>query len=222
MANETALGINASFVKAASLLDLIRAAYQFTNGFCHIYAIRQEGHYRLVHFGERLGKGYLAIYSDVDRIMDYITYNPTENERFEMRDSIEDMDYQSARFHIIRVEDALFSDGNKIESLNVIKLSDHKSLVRLLADGVGVDDYVRTTYAFVSGDKRMVGTFEAVQDGETTTFVYAESDIPERGGGFFRYSYKDDRIDVVGSVLQNTDLYIKIVNLAEPLPFLTL
>ncbi|MGH2638887.1 MAG: hypothetical protein ACRDF4_06355, partial [Rhabdochlamydiaceae bacterium] len=105
----------------------------------------------------------------------------------------------------------------KFDNVIQMQIKDYASLVKALLTN-GSDDGLPAVYSFVSKGTRYIGTGDLMREGDTRVFTYSKTDEKEPFSALV-YEYTTDKVSAERKMSEKSTGYVKVINLAEPLPF---
>ena len=178
------------------------------------------GRHSLIAFGESLKKTRITYYVELQSKLNSMTYRISEGkEHLILSDNpVSQDEVHSMRIIPIEVQAQKFSFTAK-PSVSVIKAENALSLARQIAlKSSMAESGTEKVYSFIKDGERFIGSFEVIPDESVQTFVYAKMDST-KVFNFFRYNYTADTIEETDTLNSSSDVYVRVINLAEPFPF---
>ncbi len=214
-------GIEIEFIPLSSELDLGRLACNFSSDPKNLFAMEYDGN-RVFAFGEIVGSTRLAYYIESADDRGYAVYsakNENDTETFRITQAIaEEPKPNSYRFPIIKLEKkSLLEKGVKQNDIIYVKAQDYKSLLNGVINNSLNGESMGMVYSFESNGIRYVGSFDIITD-DAKVFVYAELEDTAMHS-FFAYDYSNGSLRKTERFSENSYIYVRIINLAVPLPY---
>jgi hypothetical protein len=212
----------AYYMELDSPLDLARQASSYEQG--NINAIKSGGAYRLMANGERFGDLRVIYYSNIEKIANFLIYNPGSDSKeiFEMKNAVMGgYDFKSYKFPVMELMSDPYKearDFKKADRVIKIQVKSPDSLVKSTANYAREEESVPRLYAFFHGNEHIIGTFDLFHESSARIFTYAITDKKEKFGAL-SYNYTDDTIEPVNSFVDKSVVYIRVINLKKPFPF---
>jgi hypothetical protein len=214
--------LSAYYMELESPLDLTRR--ESGNGPGSISAIKNGGVYRLLSYGEKLGDLRIVYYADVEKISNFLVYNPGSDskEGFEIVGSVPGgYDFKSYKFPIMELASDPYTeakDFKKADKIIKVQAKDPDSLIRSIVSQAHEDESVPRLYAFFNGKEHIIGTFGLFHESDAKIFIYSVTEIKKMFSAL-SYNYTDDKIEPVDSFTEKSLIYIRVINLKKPFPF---
>ena len=209
-------------IRVSSQLDLARYLCDFTPGAMPLFALKEGNKYRLFAEGEKINDTHIIYYTESDRVGRYCVYTPpsaSAKESLEITDRRSEPDYRVYRLDMVEfltkpyMEKRLHKD-----EIAFLRVSDPRPIITSLMHKGISNETIDKVYAFRHNGETFIGTFDLMADkAEPTWFVFAKFDM-DGAHGFFRYSTQADKVEPTDAPFDNQYFYVRIVNLAEPLP----
>ncbi len=201
-------------------LDIGRLAYTMGQEVKVIYAMDIEGKRSIFLLGEFIGDTRMLYYVPEEASGSYAVYSPKNENRlesFEITDRLGS--YASlgvSRIPIIELDNKNFkSKDPKPENILYVKAKRYGDIINAVINGNINGDSIGMVYKFRYGGKAYIGSFEIITD-DKKVFVYAETEDPD--GSFYVYDYSSGRISTAKSFSESSYIYVRIINLAAPMP----
>ena len=214
----------ACYIKLNSILDLARHTCDFTNMIRPINALKENGKYRLFSIGERVGSVRILYYYNSDRIDQFCFYNPNEDseEKLEMKSglSLETSDYKIYKIPLVELAKNPYTvkQDAKFE-VTQVQVKDFRSLVKaLLSRMAGEENGTPKVYAFFSKGVHYIGSFELFYESGAKFFAYAKV-VKKDIFCSMSYNYNDGSVEASKSFSGKSHIYVRVINIADPLPF---
>jgi hypothetical protein len=208
------------YLRAASIEDLCRYACKFD--FTSDTLLLSGG--RLLALAERVDETQIAYYAPTKEsgsvlLYEQASYGTKEKAEFTTRTDMPNKQYIS----VMRVDLSGFATTTTIDSKSVqpVKVEEPVDLIGAVIRNASHDERLAHVYSFSAGAKRALGAFDVI-DGLSNSriaFFYAYVD-PSKHGNFARYDYRNNVLDFVDIMEGHAYMYAKVINLAEPFPFL--
>ncbi|MDE1868709.1 MAG: hypothetical protein KGH60_01965 [Candidatus Micrarchaeota archaeon] len=211
------------YVQLHSLEDLLRIHVGEPHIPRHIRAIKDGSSYKLFLQGERFGDTRCIYYVKSQSIRKFCTLRIGHDgkESAELKDDIsEDMiDFKSFKVPIIEIPKEMYDTKAqaKFDNIVLMQIKDYASLVKALLTN-GSDEGMPMIYSFVSKGARYIGTGDLIREGDTRVFTYSKVGEKEPFSALM-YDYNTDRVTAERKLSDKATGYVKVINLAEPLPF---
>ncbi|MEM3841198.1 MAG: hypothetical protein QXN59_00675 [Candidatus Micrarchaeaceae archaeon] len=208
-------------IKLLSPLDLARYVSDSYLQNAPVMLIKNaSGRYSIVAYGENLKKSRIAYYAELQSKPSYMAYRIIDGK--EKLSFSADAALQEG-IHFLRIvpiemqyNKFSFSAKPKVLSIysnNAISLAKHIAL-RSSMNEMGTDK----VYSFIKDGERFIGSFDVMPEDDIQTFVYAKMH-DTKIFNFFRYNYTADTIEETDALYNSSDVYVRVINLAEPFPF---
>lgn len=201
-------------------LDIGRLAYTMGQEVKAIYAMDIGGKRSVFLLGEFIGETRMLYYFPEETSGSYAVYSPkNENgvESFEITGRL--TAYASlgvSRIPIIELDNKNFKTKEpKPEGILYVKAKKYEDIVNAVISGNINGDGIGMVYKFRYGGKTYIGSFEIITD-DKKVFVYAETE--DFDGSFYVYDYSSGKISTARSFSENSYIYVRIINLAAPMP----
>ncbi|MEM0154298.1 MAG: hypothetical protein QW814_00480 [Methanothrix sp.] len=212
--------IYVSPLQLADKLDIGRLAYTMSQEVKAIYVMDVNGRHSIFLLGEFLGDTRMLYYVPEDVTGSYAIYSPKNDnglESFEIAN--EPGSYANlgiSRIPLIELDSKNFkSKEPKPESILYVKAKRYEDVVNAVISGNINGDSIGMVYKFHYEGKTYIGSFEIITD-DKKVFVYAETEDFE--GSFYVYDYSRGKISTAKSFSENSYIYVRIINLAAPMP----
>ncbi len=207
-------------LQLADKLDIGRLAYTMGQEVKVIYAMDIGGKRSIFLLGEFIGDVRMLYYFPEESSGSYAVYSPkNENglESFEITDTPgSHASLAVSRIPIIELDSKNFkSKEPKPESILYVKAKKYGDVVNAIISGNINGDSMGMVYKFRSGGRTYIGSFEIITD-DKKVFVYSE--IEDFDGSFYVYDYSSGKISTAKSFSENSYIYVRIINLAAPMP----
>ncbi len=208
------------YLRASSVEDLCRYACKFD--FTSDTLLLAGG--RLIALGERVGETQIAYYSAVKESGSVIMYEPAsegskERAAFTARTDLPNKQYIS----VMRADLGRFSTASTIDpkGVQLVNVHDPTDLVGAVIRNASHDERLAHLYAFGSGGDVTLAAFDVISalSNDRLAFFYVRAGRSKLGN-FARYDYRSNVLDYVNTMEGHAYMYAKIINLAEPFPFL--
>ncbi|MDE1855168.1 MAG: hypothetical protein KGH57_02510 [Candidatus Micrarchaeota archaeon] len=208
------------YLRAVSVEDLCRYACKFD--FTSDTLLLSNS--RLIALGERIGETQIAYYAATKESGSVLLYEPAGYETKERASFTTNTDLPNKQYiNVMRVDLGKFATTSTIASKGVqlIAVEDPVDLVRAVIRNASHDEKLAHVYSFSVGAKRALGAFDVIDglSNDRLAFFYAYTGS-SKNGNFARYDYRNNVLDFVNSMEGHSYMYAKIINLAEPFPFL--
>ena len=209
------------YLRAGSVEDLCRYACKFD--FTSDTLLLSNS--RLIALGERVGETQIAYYAATGESGSVILYEPAGSETKERASFTTNTDLPNKQYiNVMRVDLSKFATTNSIETkdIQLIAVEDPLDLVRAVIRNASHDERLAHVYSFGSGAKRDLGAFDVIGglSNDRLAFFYAHTGS-SKVGNFARYDYRNNVLDFADGMEGHAYMYAKVINLAEPFPFLT-
>ncbi|MEM3236911.1 MAG: hypothetical protein QW046_01485 [Candidatus Micrarchaeaceae archaeon] len=213
-------GISLYFVEAKSITDIARHAYEFSAPRKIFVTASKPS--KLFVFGERVGNTVIAPYIEMEAtgsIIKYaLNYGDKDAAEFTAMDNVQT---NERYINVIKMDiSGIRLSEIKPKCVTKIRVENVQSIIKMIAlNSTGEDSQLGKVYAFDNKGRTVFGAFDIVEEleDEKRIFYYAESDKMEKN--FAAYDYATDRVKFVEGMDVGSQLYVKIINLAEPLSF---
>ncbi len=213
------------YLRAESAEDICRCAckFDFTSETL-VLAESGKGN-RLIALGERVGETQIAYYSAVKGSGGIILYEPATRDNRESMQFTTETDLPGKQYiNVMRADLGKFASASTIDAKKVqlVKISKPEDLVGAIIRKAAGDEKIASVYAFNVGAKRMIGAFDVLDSlsNDKPAFFYADAGAANRGN-FARYDYRSNVLDFANMMEGHAYMYAKVINLAEPFPFLS-
>lgn len=211
------------YVRVASLEDLCRLVcnFDFTAEPLVMYSHKKGN--RLVAFGEHVGDAQIAYYVDTRDDGSILLYEPGNRDGSETAAFVKSAE-QAGKYYInvVHADVGAYQETSKPDKkgMMLIKVEKAEDLVGAVVRKALKDERVACLYASGSGPKTLVAfnALGALADDKIT--IYYSTLKSKQEGDFARYDYKSNSLDFSGSMESHAYMYAKVINLAEPFPFL--
>ncbi|MEM3781404.1 MAG: hypothetical protein QXT43_00375 [Candidatus Micrarchaeaceae archaeon] len=211
------------FVRALSLGDLCRlvSAFQTTDT---LFYTKANGKASVAALGERIGKTQLAYYVNTATKGKFVNYEQLrDGERAELSDTAEFIPQTGSKYSINVISadlDALNAKRRRKESVTSIRLDSLLDLAKAAIRHSASNELVPHVYSFAAGTKHIFGAFDLIDElsDDRPAFYFTTSSQPA-DKAFIAYNYKDDSVTLSDRSDEHEYLYIKIVRLAEAMPY---
>ncbi|MCL5419927.1 MAG: hypothetical protein M1354_03570 [Candidatus Marsarchaeota archaeon] len=212
------------YVKAASMVDMARYAYNFDFSSKSMIADASRGHPRLLVLGESIGDAIMAYYINYDNPRSFIRYtfpsSSGERESAAFADSAEGPGKHS--INVLRMSLDAFCEAKNAGRRDAIgiRMGSPEDLAHAAIKRAVKEESFISLYAFEYRGKTVLCGFDLIEElmDEKKTFYYAVLK-DKRKAGFAKYSYADNTFEFTDTVEEHSFIYVKIINLAEPFPF---
>jgi hypothetical protein len=212
------------YLRAESAEDICRLAckFDFTSDTLVLPTSEKSG--RLIALGERVDETQIAYYAPVKGSGGIILYEPATSEHNERMSFTTNTDLPGKQYiSVLRADLSGFSSAKTIEAkkIQLVRILEPADLVGAIIRKAASDEKIAHVYAFSSGNKKLLGAFEVLGSlsDDKPIFYYAETD-GSKLGNFARYDYRANVLDFTGVMEGHAYMYAKVINLAEPFPFL--
>lgn len=212
------------YVKVSSMADLARYAYNFDFSSKSLILNKTGNGSRLMVLGECVKEAVIAYYINVDAPHKFIRYafpasaGEQESARFAESAEGSEKDY----INIFEADLGAFKELKGVGKNDVlqIRVGSVEDLMHAAIKKAIKEESFACLYAFEKEGKRFVCGFDLIEElaDDRKTFYYAVAKDKKRGG-FAKYSYATNTFEFAEAVGEHSYIYIKIINLAEPLPF---
>ena len=207
-------------LRLADKLDIGRLAYTMGQEVKVVYAMDIEGKRSIFLLGEFIGETRMLYYVPEEAQGSYAVYSPKNESRLESFEITGRLTaYASlgiSRIPIIELDNKNFKAKEpKPESILYVKAKKYEDIVNAVISGNINGDSMGMVYKFGSNGKTYIGSFEIITD-DKKVFVYAETESFD--GSFYVYDYSSGKISTAKSFSENSYIYVRIINLAAPMP----
>lgn len=207
-------------LQLADKLDMGRLAYTMGQEVKVIYSMDIEGKRSIFLLGEFIGDTRMLYYVPEEASGSYAVYSPkNENglESFEITDKIGPYaNLAISRIPIMELDNKNFkSKDPKPESILYVRAKKYSDVINAVINGNINGDSIGMVYKFHYRGKIYIGSFEIITD-DKKVFVYAEAE--DSDGSFYVYDYSSGRISTAKSFSDSSYIYVRIINLAAPMP----
>ena len=207
-------------LQLADKLDIGRLAYTMGQEVKVFYVMDIGGKRSIFLLGEFIGDTRMLYYFPEEASGSYAVYSPkNENgvESFEITDMLgSHASFTVSRIPIIELESKNFKTKEpKPESILYVKAKKYEDIVNAVISGNINGDSMGMIYKFRYEGKTYIGSFEIITD-DKKVFVYAETE--DFDGSFYVYDYSSGKISTARSFSENSYIYVRIINLAAPMP----
>ena len=208
------------YLRASSPEDLCRYACKFD--FTADTLILSGS--RLIAFGERIGETQIAYYAQTKEGGNVLLYEPASDESKERAAFTKSTDLPNKQYiNVMRADLGKFVTASTIDAKEVqlIEVANPTDLVGAVIRNASHDERLAHVYSFASGSKRALGAFDVIAglSNDRLAFFFAYIDSSKKGN-FARYDYRNNVLDFVDVMEGHAYMYAKVINLAEPFPFL--
>ncbi len=213
-------------VRLSSLEDLCRLVCTFdTTGIA--YRSKVNGRQALVSFGEKTDGSTIAYFLESNNSEAYIVYElPSEGaqERAFFSKEAQQPEPRKCIIHVVDADlSSLAGSGskrNKNEKINTIMFYSLLDLVKIATVKAVKDESVASLYSFSKGGQSFFAGFNFIDElaDDSCTVCFAKGEEPK--GPYIKYDYKADSLSFSNSADEPGYAYVKVIRLAEPLPFL--
>ena len=179
-----------------------------------------SGRYSTIAYGESLKKSRIAYYYESSEKPGPMLYrNSDGRERLEAAsEEGAPGDINAVPISPLEVSPSAFSFTTKPEAITV-KAMDYRSMLKSIALRSSLSDSgSEKVYSFIMDGDRYIGSFNALPDDEQQTFMYSKTGST-KVFNFFRYNYTAGTVEETDAVRSSSDIYVRVINLAEPFPF---
>ncbi len=211
------------YVKAVSLEDLCRHACNFDFTAEPLVMYKHKAGNRLVALGEHIGEAQLAYYVNTSADGSILMYELGYGNTGEHAGFVNSAD-QTGRNYINVVHADLGAYRETAEpdkkGIVLIKMERPEDLVGAVVRKSVRDESIACVYATGTGARTIVAfnALGALADDKLTVYYSRLDSKPD--GNFARYDYKNNSLGFVKSMESHAYVYAKVINLAEPFPFL--
>ena len=209
------------FVKAGSINDLCRYAYNFDFTSENLLLSKWKGKHRLILFGEQMKDGILAYYTETEKkavMIQYVSPSNGTSESVAFLDAASNQD--SNCINVVELDLSLLEEHKaKPGAVIEIRMGGIADLARAVIKKASKDGSMTHLYTFNHAGKHIVcgmDMIEALNDDKRMLY-YAVSD--EKPAEFIKYDYIRNTVDFSSSVGEHSYMYVKVINLAEPFSF---
>jgi hypothetical protein len=211
------------YVKAASLEDICRHACNFDFTAEPLIMYRHRSGNRLIALGEHIGDTQLAYYVESRGDGSILLYEPGNGETGESARFVGSADQTGKHYiNVVHADLSAYRESAEPDKKGIVLINVEKpeDLVGAIARKSVRDESMACVYATGAGAKRIVAfnALGALADDKLTVYYSRLGSKPE--GNFARYDYKDNSLCFVRSMESHAYVYAKVINLAEPFPFL--
>ncbi len=208
------------YLRAASIEDICRLVCRFD--FTSDTLLLSNG--KLMALGERVGETQIAYYITTKDNGSVLLYEPAYRETEERAMFTASTDLPNKQYiNVMRADLSRFATAAVVDekSVQLIKVEASTDLIGAVIRNASRDEKLAHVYCFSTGAKTVLGAFDAVEglSNDKIAFFYAYLGSPKRGN-FARYDYRNNVLDFVDSMEGHSYMYAKVINLAEPFPFL--
>ncbi len=212
-----------TYVKLASLKDFVKSSCDFSKNFLSTISFKTESGYRLISEGERVNETEILYYYDVDKISNFIIYNPVKDSQPEISSKKDNADmYNNYIISIANMLSNPFTNSDiKPGSVNIVKIESYKALLIATINHFSDDNSIGKIYLFNYSNKSYIGTFNLMSNSENSTLFFSKlpKEIMKEDNGFFKYDYNSDSIEINNNFSTDNLIHVRIINLAEPFKF---
>ena len=211
------------YVRAASLEDVCRHACNFDFTAEPLVMYRHRSGKRLVALGEHIGDTQLAYYVNSGGDGPMLLYEPGNGETKERAHFVSNADQTGKHYiNVVHADLSAYHEAKEPDKKGIVLINVEKpeDLVGAVARKSVRDESMACVYAFGAGTKTIVAfnALGALADDKLTVY-YSKLD-PRPECNFARYDYRDNSLGFVRSMESHAYVYAKVINLAEPFPFL--
>ncbi|MCL4388473.1 MAG: hypothetical protein M1564_00060 [Candidatus Marsarchaeota archaeon] len=179
-----------------------------------------SGRYSTMAYGESLKKSRITYYYESSEKPGMMLYRNSDG-----RERLEEAGEEGAAGDVnavpispIEVSPSAFSFTAKPEVITV-KALDYKPMLKNIALRSSISDSgSEKVYSFIMDGERYIGSFTALPDDEQQTFMYSKIGST-KVFNFFRYNYTAGTVEETDTVRSSSDIYVRVINIAEPFPF---
>ncbi|MEM3482758.1 MAG: hypothetical protein QW091_00950 [Candidatus Micrarchaeaceae archaeon] len=218
-------GIKILFVRAASLGNLCRFVCSFQNNDV-LFSTNVKGKPAIAALGEQINKVQLVYYVNTDKHGKFINYEMLQQdagERAELSNTAEFIPQSANRcsINVIHADFAkLEAKAQKKTKVTSIRLDSLLDLAKAAIRHSTNDEVLPHVYSFGSGSEWVFGAFDLLDElSDDNPIFYYTTARYDAGKAFIVYNYKDDSITFSNYNDEHAYFYIKIVRLAEPIPY---
>lgn len=211
------------YVQLSSLEDLARIHLGEPHIPRHLRALKDGNSYKIFIQGERFGDARCLYYVKAATLRRFCVLRVGHDgvERAELKDDVtEDVgDFKAFKVPIIEISKEIYDTKvqPKFDTVVQMQIRDYEALIKALLTN-GSDEGMPMVYSFVSKGSRYIGTGDLMREGDTRVFNYSKIDDKEQFSAL-AYDYNTDSVTAERKVSDKTTGYVKVINLAEPLPF---
>lgn len=210
-------GIAVEFVKVEAELDLIRYASRFSGPSLPIFAVEENGVYKLIALGEKLEKSRFAYYFESESINCCIIYKPKGSaETFFNQKKQVQQDYDAYNISIIELAENPFLQKSQ-SGIVFTEVKNYNDIIKMAIAESAESEELPHVYSFTIGNSRVIGFFASFSEDEQQIFLYSKAQIGKNS--FFRYNFADNKLDLLNGIKEDIGFYVRIINLAEPFKF---
>lgn len=213
------------YLRAGSLEDVCRLAcrFDFTSDTLLLHKSGSEN--RLISLGERIGETQIAYYASTNESGGIVLYEPATDSGKERMTFTSNTDLPGKYYiNVMRADLSKFTSASSIDKkeVQVVKVETLEDLVGAVIRRASGEEKIAGIYAFNLGSRRAFGAFDVIGtlSNSKPVFFYAFGDSG-KAGNFARYDYRNNILDFANAMEGHAYVYAKVINLAEPFPFLT-
>ncbi len=217
------MAIPSQFVKLRSVHDMARNVSTFGDLIRPIFAQKNQGGYRLMWPGAKIGECRIVLYCESKEIGNCLLYKPKSEFGEE---SVEFMAVQPSGpqggnaqcIPILELKNVPFEEKKPRIDASCIEARDSSQLIKAVITKAMDHETMGKVYVFSYKQARYVAAFGLIDEDELKFLTYSRLD---EGGEFcfFRYNYSNDRVEPTNTFGDHSYIYVRVVNLAEPFPF---
>ncbi len=212
------------YLRAASIGDICRYACRFDFTSETLLLSKESGSNKLIALGERIDGTQIAYFSDTRENGNLILYEPATEDGEERVAFTSNTDLPNKQYiNVMRADLSKFVPATGIDSKKVqlIKVENAADLVSAVIRKASSNERLASLYAFTLESERLLGAFDALDalSNDKPAFFFASAGSAKHGT-FARYDYRSNVLDFSDRMEGHAYVYAKIINLAEPFPFL--
>jgi hypothetical protein len=210
-------------IKVESTLDFGRLAYSSSQDSRNLFLLKLKEVKALCVLGEFIGDTRMLYYTPMEKSGSYAVYSPKdehEDEIFEITDALSQYTKIGvARMPIIAIEGSVFKEKElKKDSILYVRAQNHRDIINAIINGNLNSDGMGMVYRFTYSGKAYIGSFEIITD-DKKVFVYAEDKDASPNNAFYAYDYSSNTTFKAKGISENSYIYVRIINLAAPMPY---